>query len=289
MFSITHKILARGLRSCLCFKDDSTAAATKYITSINASASQLNQMQPMTVQSVPDVYTLVTLMGIYLSEASSHQRAYNELLAHVDDGHALTLDKVQNAIILFSRSSVTRAFALTHTGYTQACTHGCLRCCVAPRADTPRRTSSSPGRRSSPPRLHHTFCSLHDYKYWNKMGLDYYYQTFAYVLETNCVSPHQVLFETGTNDFAHHNTGHAFTVAATKFPMSDIDSSSRLLSVMVPISLSFSLSCLLGSYLHSFGGLSIWRSVFCFCFICLHVSVLKGWINFLSLTDGLTI
>jgi hypothetical protein len=60
------------------FKDDSTDAATDYITSINDSASQLSRMQPMTVQ---DVHANVTLMGLYLSEASCHQKAYKELLA----------------------------------------------------------------------------------------------------------------------------------------------------------------------------------------------------------------
>jgi hypothetical protein len=42
--SIVHKLLASGLRTCLCFKDDSTAAATDYISSINTSASQLSHM-----------------------------------------------------------------------------------------------------------------------------------------------------------------------------------------------------------------------------------------------------
>jgi hypothetical protein len=42
--SIAHKLLARGLKTCLGFKDDSTAAATDYIASINASASQLSHM-----------------------------------------------------------------------------------------------------------------------------------------------------------------------------------------------------------------------------------------------------
>jgi hypothetical protein len=66
----------------------------------------------------------------------------------------------------------------------------------------------------------------------------------------------------------------------------------RQLSVMVPISLSFSLSFLfVGSvHGHSFGGFSIWRtwrSAFCVCLLCLYVSVLTGWINFFSLPDGL--
>jgi hypothetical protein len=90
--SIAHKLLARGLKTCLGFKNDSMASALDYIASVNASASQLSHVQPMTVQ---DVYALVTLMGLYLSEASGHQKAYKELLAHIDDSHALTLDKVR--------------------------------------------------------------------------------------------------------------------------------------------------------------------------------------------------
>jgi hypothetical protein len=86
--SIQHKLLARGLKTCLNFKNDSMASVVDYIASVNASASQLSHVQPMTVQ---DVYALVTLIGLYLSEASCHQKAYKELLAHIDDGHALTL------------------------------------------------------------------------------------------------------------------------------------------------------------------------------------------------------
>jgi hypothetical protein len=63
--SIAHKLLARGLGTCLYFKDDSTAAATDYINSINTSASQFSHMHPMTV---PDVYTLA------LSWASTSQQ-----------------------------------------------------------------------------------------------------------------------------------------------------------------------------------------------------------------------
>ncbi len=61
----------------------------------------------MTVQHV---YALVTLMGLYLSEASGHQKAFKELLAHIDDGHSLMLEKVQHEIIRFSNSRAPRAF-----------------------------------------------------------------------------------------------------------------------------------------------------------------------------------
>jgi hypothetical protein len=96
--SIAHKLLARGLKTCLGFKNDSMASALDYIASVNDSASQLSHVQPMTVQ---DVYALVTLMGLYLSEASCHQKAYKELLAHINDSH----------------------FALTHACDSSVCNH----------------------------------------------------------------------------------------------------------------------------------------------------------------------
>jgi hypothetical protein len=176
--SIAHKLLSRGLRTCLGFKDDSTAAATDYIASINASASQLSHMKPMTV---PDVYALVTLMGLYLSEASGHQKAYKELLADVDDGHELTLDTVQNVIIRFSRSRSARAVALTRSGDTPECTHGCPRCCAVPRGDTPGHTSRSSSRASSP-RAHRTFRTVHDHEHWDNLGLDDEHHVFAAIL-----------------------------------------------------------------------------------------------------------
>jgi hypothetical protein len=143
--SIAHKLLARGLKTCLIFKNDSMASALDYIDSVNASASQLSHVQTMTVQ---DVYALVTLMGLYLSEASGHQKAYKELLPHIDDGHALTFDKVQHEIIRFSRSHAPRTFALTHAGDSSVCNHRCPRCCDT-RGETPR-----PSRSSSSPRSH---------------------------------------------------------------------------------------------------------------------------------------
>ena len=110
---------------CLGFKDDSTASATAYIASVNGSASQLSHVQPMTVQ---DVYALVTLMGLYHSEASGHQKTYKEFLDHIDNGHTLTLDKVQHEIIRFSRSRVPRALALTHDSDSQVCNHSSPSC-----------------------------------------------------------------------------------------------------------------------------------------------------------------
>jgi hypothetical protein len=89
--------------------------ALDYINSVNNSSSQLSHVQAMTVQDVYTLITLCTLMGLYLSEASGHQKTYKEILAHIDDGHALTIDKVQHEIIRFSHSRPPRAFAHTHS------------------------------------------------------------------------------------------------------------------------------------------------------------------------------
>jgi len=121
--SIAHKLLASGFKTCLGFKNDSTAACTDYILSINTSMSKLGHMPNL---SIPDVFALVTLTGLYLSDASGHQKAYKELLAHVDAGHALTLQTVQDVIIWFSRSNSLRAFALRNGDLW--CSHDCP-CC----------------------------------------------------------------------------------------------------------------------------------------------------------------
>ena len=115
-----HKLLARGLKTCLGFKDDSTASCTDYIASINTNVSQLGHMPNL---SICDVFTLVTLMGLYLSDASGHQKAYKELLVHVDAGNTLTLDDVHHVIIQYSRSKSNRAFAVRQGDVrcTQAC------------------------------------------------------------------------------------------------------------------------------------------------------------------------
>ena len=75
--------------------------------------------------NIQDVYALVTLMGLYLSKTSCHQKTYKELLAHIDDSHShtLTIDKVQHEIIRFSGSRDSRAFTLTQASNSQVCNH----------------------------------------------------------------------------------------------------------------------------------------------------------------------
>jgi hypothetical protein len=196
------------------------ASAIAYINSVNTSASQLSHVQPMTVQ---DVYTLVTLMGLYLSEASCHQKAYKELLAHIDDSHVLTIDKVQHEIIKFSRSHTLDVFALTHTDDSQVCNHRCPRCCDT-RGETsrPSRSSSSPCSHSSSnvcsPR--HTFSAtaFPVNTFCCDLGLDPDYHVFAAVLQSNRVSPHQVHLDPDIDSFCHPDAGHALARAAANYP-----------------------------------------------------------------------
>jgi hypothetical protein len=128
--SIAHKLLAHGLQKCLAFKDDSPAACTEYIALINTSVSQLGHMKDM---SVCDVFALVTLIGLYISTASGHQKAYKELLAYVDADNALTLDDVQHAMIRYSRSKPNRVFSVRRND--ARCSNSCPRCCSSVRSD----------------------------------------------------------------------------------------------------------------------------------------------------------
>ena len=197
-------------------------AVTDYIASVNASASQLSHVEPMTV---PDVYALVTLMGLYLSEASGHQKAYKELLAHIDDGHALTLEKVQHEINRFSHSRAPRAFALTHAGDSSVCNHRCPRCCNSrdSREATPRPSRSTSPRshtssRAGTPRRTFSATAAPVNTYWRDQGLDHIYHTFAAILQENYVSPHQVLLDADIDHFGHPDAGPALMRAAAKFP-----------------------------------------------------------------------
>jgi hypothetical protein len=190
------------------------------LDSVNDSVSQLSHVQPMTVQ---DVYTLVTLMGLYLSEASGHQKAYKVLLAHIDNSHALTFDKVQHEIIRFCHSHDPRAFTITHVGDSLVCNHSCPRCCDT-RGETPRpsRSSSSPRSHSSSragsPRLTFSATAAPINTYWRHQGLVPQYHTFTVILQSNYVRPHQVILDTNINHFGLPDDGHALIIIAANYP-----------------------------------------------------------------------
>ena len=70
--------------------------------------------------------------------------------------------------------------------------------------------------------------ALHDHEYWNQLGLDEVYHTYAAVLEVNGISPHQVLLERKIDDFSHKNAGDAIPAVAARFPHSDVSADSDL-------------------------------------------------------------
>ncbi len=82
------------------------------------------------------------------------------------------------------------------------------------------RRSHLAGLTGSPRSGHRAFRVVHDHEYWNKLGLDEIYHTYAAVLEVNCISPHQVLLERKIHDFSHKNVGDAITAVAARFPLS---------------------------------------------------------------------
>jgi len=100
---------------------------------------------------------------------------------------------------------------------------------------------------------------VHDHDYWDNLGLDEEYHVFSAIFESNGVSPHQVLLDAKI-DYLMNDDVPLFS-GCRQVPRGRIHR--RHLSVMVPISVSFSLSCLLGAYTDiSFGGVSIWWAVF---------------------------
>ena len=230
--SIAHKLLARGLQQCLMLTDDSPEACTDDIARINTSVSQLSHMNDM---SVRDVFALVILMGLYLSTASGHQKAYKELLAYIDAGNALTLDDVQHAMIRYSRSTKPRAFSTRKPADVRRpevrriqCSNCCPRCCSSVKSDAacnrlcPRccdtrgrsphpssRPSSRPGSRTgSPSRRAYPNWTDEDQEalverelHWRDRGMSEDTRVYASMLVRHNIVPEQVLFEAGCPDY----------------------------------------------------------------------------------------
>jgi hypothetical protein len=180
-------------------------------------------------------------MGLYLSDAHGHQKAYKDLIAFIDEGNELTLDKVQNTVIYHSRDTSLRAFALTHAGASPSCNHRCPRCCD-PRGTTPRpsRSSSGAGGRSgSPSATTHSLRGFvermvdaklagpnpvytnHDQddltereNIWRAHGMPEETQAFAAMLYRNNMAPEQILFDAGCTDYADDGAHIAIAHAA---------------------------------------------------------------------------
>ena len=54
--------------------------------------------------------------------------------------------------------------------------------------------------------------------YWRNQGLDPQYHTFAAVLQSSYVSPHQVILDTDIDSFCHPDAGNTLMRAAAKYP-----------------------------------------------------------------------
>jgi len=111
------------------------------------------------------------------------------------------------------RPSTANAFAAVRAA-DAVCTLACPLCCTRGRWPHPSsRNSSRAGSRHGSPGAG-AFRAVHDHEYWNKLGLDEVYHTFAAVLEVNGISPHQVLLERKIYDFSHKHAGDAITAVA---------------------------------------------------------------------------
>jgi hypothetical protein len=54
--------------------------------------------------------------------------------------------------------------------------------------------------------------------YWHDQGLAHQYHTFAAILQSNYVSPHQVLLDADIDCFSHRDAGPALMSAAANYP-----------------------------------------------------------------------
>ena len=209
-------------------KDDSTATFTKYIAGLNESLAQLATVKPM---SLSEIYALAALMGLYLSPSTRHERAYRDLMTFIDEDNALTLEEVLEIGLKYSRDRPSTANALITVRAADAvCNRACPLNCTRDRSPHPssRNSSRSSSRHGSPRPGARAFRVVHDHEYWNKLGLDEVYHTYAALLEVNGISSHQVLLERKIDDFSHKDAGDAIAAVAARFPDSDVSADSDL-------------------------------------------------------------
>jgi hypothetical protein len=187
-------------------QDDSTATFTKYIARLNESLAQLATVKPM---SISEIYALAALMGLHLSSSARHERAYRDLMTFIDEGNALTLEEVLKVGLKYSRDrpSTANAFSAVRAA-DPVCTRACPLCCSRGRSPHPSsRNSSRAGSRHGSPRSgHRAFRVVHDHEYWNQLGLDEVYHTYAAVLEVNDINHHYActLLESFGNLYVFH-------------------------------------------------------------------------------------
>jgi hypothetical protein len=125
--AITHQLIVSGIQQCMSLKGDTTEEFTQYMARLNESLTQLSTVKPL---ALSEIYALAALMGLHQSASSRHERVYRELVTNINEGNALTLDKVLKVGLKYSRDrpSAANAFRAMHDP-ADVCNHACPLCC----------------------------------------------------------------------------------------------------------------------------------------------------------------
>ena len=164
--------------------------------------------------SMSDLFALVALVGMDRSKHGRYQKAYRELIADIDAGNAVSLDKVMQIGLKHARRSsrpVTALAALRmdcscnpRTGYT------CPNCAKDSRGNTPRSARSSSPRSPRQPRGFKSQLAQDLDAQYKEAGLDPMFSIYAVALAVNDIAPEQVLIDhniKGPDMFEHRDAG----------------------------------------------------------------------------------
>ena len=101
--SVTHKLIARMMQFLLTDRStDSEADFVPWMDKVNTAHAQLQGVPPM---SMSDLFALVALVGMDRSKHGRYHKAYQELIADIDAGNAVSLDKVLQIGLKHARRS----------------------------------------------------------------------------------------------------------------------------------------------------------------------------------------
>jgi len=188
-----------------------------------------------------DLFALVALVGLDRSKHSRLHKAYQELVADIDAGNAVSLEKVLQIGLKHARRSSRPVTALAALRMDCSCdpTSGYKcpnwpNCASDSRGNTPRsaRSSSTRSTRSPRPRGFMTQFAQDlaakdglardlDAKYKND-GLKPEYSVYAVALAVNDIAPEQVLIDNnikGPDMFAHPDAGrHLYEAVRQSLP-----------------------------------------------------------------------
>ena len=231
--SVTHKLrlIARTIQFLLTDRStDSEADFVTWMDKVNTAHAQLQGVPPM---SMSDLFALVALVGMDRSKHGRYQKAYRELIADIDAGNAVSLDKVLQIGLKHARRSsrpVTALAALRKT-WEEDCScnprirYTCPNCAKDSRGNTPRSTRSSSPRSPRQPRgFKSQLAQDLDAKYKEEglCRLDPMYCIYAVALAVNDIAPEQVLIDAnikGPDKFEHDDAGrHLYEAVRQNFP-----------------------------------------------------------------------